>query len=117
MKKLTKDQERFLRFYEEAAGNVSEACRASHISRQTYYHWVNNSDTFKEKAEEVIEGLYDFVEDALLKQVKNGNITAIIFFCKTKMKQRGYIERTEQEHIGAVPVKEVVHEYVKPAKR
>ena len=35
------------------------------------------------------------VEGQLLSQIRRGNITAIIFFLKTKAKHRGYVERHE----------------------
>ncbi len=94
-KELTTKQERFLKVYASKSCNVSKACKAAKIARSTYYDWVNNSDTFRQKREEAEEGLYDHVEDALLQQINNGNITAIIFFAKTKMKDRGYVERRE----------------------
>jgi hypothetical protein len=37
----------------------------------------------------------DFVEGELFKQIKRGNIAAIIFFLKTQAKDRGYVERQE----------------------
>lgn len=44
---------------------------------------------------EVRERRHDWVESALFKQIENGNITAIIFYAKTQMKDRGYVERQE----------------------
>lgn len=40
----------------------------------------------------------DFAESELFKQIKEGNITGVIFFLKTKGKKRGYIERSEFDH-------------------
>ena len=41
---------------------------------------------------DVEEGLIDLCETKLMQQINEGNLTAIIFFLKTKGKQRGYIE-------------------------
>ncbi|MBS0236051.1 MAG: hypothetical protein JSS50_01790 [Proteobacteria bacterium] len=41
----------------------------------------------------------DLVESALLKKIDEGNIIAIIFYCKTKLKHRGYTERVERVQV------------------
>ena len=53
------------------------------------------------------ETLIDFAENQLFQQVKDGNITAIIFTLKTIGKSRGYVERQEVTGAegGAVLVK------------
>ena len=33
----------------------------------------------------------------MLELIEKGNVTAVIFYCKTRLKQRGYIERVEQK--------------------
>lgn len=45
--------------------------------------------------ENINERNLDYAESALLKLIKEGNATALIFFLKTKGKHRGYIERSE----------------------
>ena len=90
--KLTSKQERFLEEYKNARCNVSKACEAVNIARCTYYAWIDKSDIFAQKRAEAEESIYDRVEDSLMNLIDDGNVTAVIFYCKTKMKKRGYIE-------------------------
>jgi hypothetical protein len=85
----------FLEAFEQAAGNVSVACKKILISRETYYRWLKEDEDFKAKCEEVNESLLDMAETMLLKQIKSENTTSIIFYLKTKGKSRGYVERSE----------------------
>lgn len=75
--------------------NVADACRAVGVTRSTHYLWMDTSDTYKKEVEDVSESLIDFVETHLIKAIKKGNITAMIFYLKTRAKHRGYVESTE----------------------
>ena len=59
---MAKNKEHFLEVFASKMGNVSKACKAAQISRQTYYDWLKIDD-FANKVEEVREGLLDFAED------------------------------------------------------
>jgi len=76
-------------------GIVSTACETVGISRTTYYKYYNEDTEFKNQADDVSEIAIDCAESKLFELVKAGNITAIIFFLKTKGKKRGYVERQE----------------------
>lgn len=92
MAKTTKKD--FLEAYELSLANISTACKRMGISRQTYYNWLEDSD-FSEQVTNIQEGLLDFAESMLLKKIKEGGTTELIFFLKTKGKKRGYVERQE----------------------
>ena len=81
-------------------GVVTAAAKRIKIDRTTHYLWLKKDENYKRWIDELPDITLDFVESALLKQIKKGNITSIIFFLKTKGKKRGYIERTEVEYLG-----------------
>lgn len=93
-------QDQFLIAFESSAGNITHACKAIGISRQTYYNWIGEFDDFKKGCEDVKESTIDFAESILLGEIKNKNITATIFFLKTIGRNRGYIERQEMDIDG-----------------
>lgn len=86
--------------------NVSVACTKANVSRSMHYYWLTKSDIYKKEVENLKEGLIDRVESALYKNIIEGNVTAQIFFLKTKGKDRGYIE-TQELNFGNTPEIEI----------
>lgn len=91
----TEKRERLAALLVECKGIVSDACRAFGISRQTFYEWVKKDSVFAEMVEEAKEAAIDYVEGKLFSQIGQGDTTAIIFFLKTRGRNRGYSERLE----------------------
>jgi len=83
---------------EKSRGFASKAADILGVSRSTFYRYLNQYATAKQALEDTREKRHDYVENALLKAVDGGNITAIIFYLKTQCKNRGYVERVE--HTG-----------------
>lgn len=79
----------------KTSGIVASACKAAGISRYTFYEWKKTDPDFAEKVEDVMELQKDFCESLILKKMKEGDTSMIIFYAKTKMKDRGYVERQE----------------------
>lgn len=86
-----------IRVLEKNLGNISEACKATGISRQTHYNWLDSDPIYREGCDNVIAKSIDFAESMLLKRISEGDTTATIFFLKTKGRGRGYIERQQVE--------------------
>lgn len=89
------DKKRVLEELEKAHGVVSVACHNSGISRSTFYNWKNTDSEFAEGIIEANEAAIDHVESKLFGRVDSNDTTAIIFFLKTRAKERGYVERQE----------------------
>ena len=94
-----KKKEIFLEAY-RLHNNVTKACKLAKIGRTTYYRWMKTS--FREQLDEAVESLKDQIENKLISKALEGDNACLIFFCKTRMKDRGYIEKSEQliEHKG-----------------
>lgn len=93
--KTAANKKAFLQKLEKTLGNVTAACKEIGIRRETYYHWKQKDKAFAKQVEECNESAIDFVESALMKQIQDGNATAIIFFLKTKGRDRGYVEKLQ----------------------
>lgn len=84
-----------LKALKESLGIISIACQKSNISRQTFYTWYKEDEKFREEVDNISESQKDFVEHSLLKKIKSGDSQCIIFYCRSKMKDRGYVTRYE----------------------
>jgi len=82
---------------EKSLGIVSTACQSIGISRTTYYKYYNEDEDFRQSVDSISNIALDCAESQLFELIKEKNVTAIIFFLKTKGKRRGYIERQEVE--------------------
>lgn len=86
---MTERQDEFLRILESSLGIVSVALQKTGVSREEYEGWLNNKE-FKDRTNRVNETSVDYVENKLLQQINQGDLSAIQFYLKTKGKKRGY---------------------------
>lgn len=86
---LDKRQIKFIETLKNALGVVSLALQQSGVSREDYDDWMEEIH-FQREVEKINEISLDFVENQLLKEVREGNVNAISFYLKTKGKNRGY---------------------------
>lgn len=93
--RVRKEKEGFLVALDGTKGIVRPACRVTGVSPATFYRWYNEDPEFKEKVDDVKELQKDFCEALILKKMKDGDTTMLIFYAKTQMKDRGYTERRE----------------------
>lgn len=120
---------------EASLGVVTTACKRAGVARSTYYNWLNEDPVFKGAVAELTEVALDFGESQLHKLMQGYTLpetkvflnsdtkepievpmirhygpdaTSVIFFLKTKGKERGYtppkaIDITSKgQQIGAI---------------
>lgn len=101
---MTRKMKEFLEAYDRSLGNVSTACRAVGITRRTFYNWKNGNEGFRQSVEELDAYNLDFAETMLMKHIREGDTTSLIFYLKTKGRERGYVERVEATGANGSPL-------------
>ncbi len=87
--------------------NVSETCAALGIDRATFYKWRKDDAKLDAMLNDESESVIDYTESKLLEKIQDGDLTAIIFMLKTRGKNRGYIERVEN-NISVTPFEDLM---------
>tara|TARA_Y100000310_G_scaffold214532_1_gene215427 strand:+ start:256 stop:606 length:351 start_codon:yes stop_codon:yes gene_type:complete len=109
--KIQQTKKALLEALEKTLGIVTTACKLVGVDRGTFYRYVNEDEDFAKAVKDVENITFDFVESQLHKQIKDNNTASTIFYAKTKMKNRGYVERQEITGVdsGEVTIK-VIHD-------
>lgn len=97
MNKIEHTKKQILSSLEQSLGIVSVCCKKVGISRTTFYNYYNADREFAQSVDDIENFVLDFAESQLHKLIGEGNVSAIIFYLKTKGKKRGYVERQEIE--------------------
>lgn len=98
---------RIIEALKEAKGNMTLAAKMLGCTRQMIYKRSKTSKKIQDTIAESREVAVDNAESALQRAVLEGNFKAIAFTLRTIGRDRGYVERTEQEISGPrqTPVK------------
>lgn len=88
--RLTREQLQFIELYLPMKLNVTEICEHIGISRQCYYKWLNENETFKTFMDDYRQYLQDKSEEVLLQALEGGDVKVAMFVLKTLGKKRGY---------------------------
>lgn len=102
-------QHLFLYALTAANFNASLACRKVGISVRTLQLWTRNDPEFARLMDEIHFHKGNFFESALIKKVKQGDTSAVIFANSTFNRDRGYSTKVIHEHKGSV---EVTHKHI-----
>ena len=74
----------------KSRGIVSVACKLSGLSRSSYLNWKKSDLDFAAAVDQIQETQKDGVESKLLDNIEQGDVTSIIFYLKTRCRDRGY---------------------------
>ncbi|MBU1165235.1 hypothetical protein KKA15_06805 [Patescibacteria group bacterium] len=83
-RRIIEQQKTFLEFYAKYQGIVTVACKAININPSTFYDWMKKYSSFRKKVEKIKKEQVGFVEDKLIQAIADNNISAIIFYLKSK---------------------------------
>ena len=96
-RKLT--TQKILAAMNDCGGLVSVISHRLGVHRATVDRYISETPELQERLAVEREAFCDVAESSLMKQIREGNTTAIIFYLKTKAKHRGYIERQEVQKV------------------
>lgn len=88
----------------DSAGNKLLISKRVGCNRDTLNEYLAAYPDLKKAYDEEIEELGDVVESKIIQGIREGNITLAIFYAKTKLKNRGYVERQEVESTQPVVI-------------
>lgn len=79
-------------------GGRQQAAKHLGCDRRTVTRYISEHPEVRRAAGEAVEATKDVAEDALIKAVESGEAWAVCFYLKCKAKDRGYIERVQNEN-------------------
>lgn len=88
-------KKRMIESLEKNLGIVSVASQNAGIHRSTHYAWYNEDEEYRKEVDSIHNVCLDFAESKLFENIKENRETSIIFYLKTRGKERGYVERQE----------------------
>lgn len=104
-KKLTVKKQALVKAMAVHFSNISRACQACNVSRFSFYEWYRKDTLFREQIDDLRMLLDDNIETtAISKCLNDRDTTMLIFMLKTRMKARGYVEKTEVEQVGELRI-------------
>ena len=93
-------KKRMLEAIDGSGGNITVVCKRLGCARDTFLKAMREHPELREALNQAEEEFGDLVESKIASHIKEGNVTMTIFYAKTKLKKRGYIE-SQIIHEGA----------------
>jgi len=88
--KYTKAQVK--RAIDGSGGNKAEICRRLGTTRKTLLEYFDKFPELLAYFQEEEEKIGDLCESEIVKKLREGNVKMLIFYAKTKLRHRGYVE-------------------------
>ena len=88
----------------KGGGFKSQAAKILKCSARTVDNYFERHPELFEIRDEIRDTVTDMAESQLFKAIKDGNLTATIFYLKCRAKNRGYVERTELAGVSDQPI-------------
>jgi len=85
----------FLKALTCTLGIITPAAKKALVSKDWVYRHLKKDPKFKKQVEDIIEIQKDFAESKLLSLINDKNPASVIFYCKTRMKDRGYSDQQQ----------------------
>lgn len=98
-------KEKMLEGLTKALGIVSTACEFAGVARTTHYEWMKTDEDYKKRVDDIKELKKDFVETMMLTRIKEGSDAMLIWYSKTQMRDRGFVEKLQLQHEGQMELK------------
>lgn len=85
--------------------NISSACEACNVSRGAYYQWYEKDSLFRQMVDDLRLVLDDNIETvAISKCLNEKDPSLIMFMLRTRLRHRGYAEKTQIEQTGELKI-------------
>lgn len=109
-------KKKLLEALEKSLGIVTPACKEVGISRNQFYVYYREDEEFKKAVDDINDITLDFVENQLLRKIKEGSERSIMFYMKYKARKRGYTDSiditTNGENLNKIQI-----EIINPIKK
>lgn len=102
-------KEEYLKAYDESMGLQYASCRRVGVTVDTINAWKKKDKKFAEAIAEIDNHRDELVVGELMHAIQNHNLSAIIFYCKTRL---GFVpsQKVEVETKGDIDVTEAIKE-------
>lgn len=81
----------------QANGFVSRAAKILVCDQRTVRNYIKKHVECQRAISDAREAMKDFTENALYKKIEAGDTTGIIFYLKTQARDRGYVEKRDDD--------------------
>jgi hypothetical protein len=102
---MTINRKRVKEALEKTGGLIAPAAKLLDMTRSGLYKRLSKDEKLQEARKEATEIVADMAEYKLIQGIQAGQPWAVLFYLKTRCKDRGYTEKTETQITGSVEVK------------